>query len=257
MAEALLETIPEWAMPDMSQIITEDDEPVDNMFSEKQQRLLVEPLYSSWKPDRPFIAAANVGIFHTLKKSPIVPDMFLSLGVQADKDIWKKENRSYFLWIHGKPPEVVIEIVSNKEGGETLKKFTKYADIGIWYYVIFDPQQLVQEDILRVYEWNFGSYTLKDNYQLEHVGLSLKLWHGMFEELNAPWLRWSDLEGELIPSGLERADEAEAKATEAEIKATEAEAKATEAETKADSERQRAERLATKLREMGIEPDEL
>jgi len=235
MAEALLETIPVIEMPDMSQIITEDDEPVDNMFSEKQQRLLVEPLYSSWNPGRPFIAAANVGIFNTFHDSPIVPDMFLSLDAQADKDLWKKENRSYFLWKYGKAPEVAIEIVSNKEGGETAKKFTKYAHIGVWYYVIFDPQQLVQRDILRVYEWTFGQYALKDNYRLDHVGLALKLWHGMFEELNELWLRWCNLEGELIPSGLERAGEAEAKAA---------------------SERQRAERFAAILREKGIEPDE-
>ena len=31
-------------------LLTEDDEPLDNLFSAKQQRLLVEPLYSSWNP---------------------------------------------------------------------------------------------------------------------------------------------------------------------------------------------------------------
>ena len=31
-------------------LVTEDGEPVDNVFSEKQQRLLTEPLYSSWTP---------------------------------------------------------------------------------------------------------------------------------------------------------------------------------------------------------------
>ena len=36
---------------DYESLITEDNEPVDNVFSEKQQRLLVEPLYTSWKPE--------------------------------------------------------------------------------------------------------------------------------------------------------------------------------------------------------------
>ena len=72
MAEALLETAQVIEAPDMSQIITEDDEPVDNMFSEKQQRLLVEPLYSSWNPGRPFIAAANVGVFNAETGAVIV-----------------------------------------------------------------------------------------------------------------------------------------------------------------------------------------
>ena len=31
-------------------LVTEDDTPVDNLLSEKQQRLLTEPLYSSWTP---------------------------------------------------------------------------------------------------------------------------------------------------------------------------------------------------------------
>jgi len=45
-------------------LITEDDTPVDNLPSEKQQRLLTEPLYSAWSgpgAGRTFLAAANVG----------------------------------------------------------------------------------------------------------------------------------------------------------------------------------------------------
>ena len=33
---------------EMENLITEDDTPVDNILSEKQQRLLTEPLYSAW-----------------------------------------------------------------------------------------------------------------------------------------------------------------------------------------------------------------
>jgi hypothetical protein len=102
MPETLLDSVQVW-QPDLSQIITEDDTPVDNLFSEKQQRLLVEPLYSSWQPEQSFLAAANVGIFNSPYQPPIVPDMFLSLDVQAANDLWKKENRSYFIWNFGKP----------------------------------------------------------------------------------------------------------------------------------------------------------
>ena len=45
--------------PDISGIITEDDEPVDNIFSEKQQRLLTESLNSSWRPGRDFARCAR------------------------------------------------------------------------------------------------------------------------------------------------------------------------------------------------------
>ena len=34
--------------PGVEHLVTEDDTPVDNLFSEKQQRLLTEPLYASW-----------------------------------------------------------------------------------------------------------------------------------------------------------------------------------------------------------------
>jgi len=53
--------------PYIEHLITEDDEPVDNVFSEKQQRLLTGPLYSSWSgpgEGRKFLACANVGVFN-------------------------------------------------------------------------------------------------------------------------------------------------------------------------------------------------
>jgi len=82
MADLTLELMDEVEVPDISHIITEDDTPVDNMFSAKQQRLLVEPLYTSWQAGRPFIADANVGVFRSPHLPPIVPDMFLSLDVE-------------------------------------------------------------------------------------------------------------------------------------------------------------------------------
>lgn len=67
---------------DTSHLVIEDDTPVDNFQSQEQQRLLVEPLYSSKILPSPFLAAANVGLFYKLKGDLIVPDVLLSLGVQ-------------------------------------------------------------------------------------------------------------------------------------------------------------------------------
>ncbi|MDX2029252.1 MAG: Uma2 family endonuclease, partial [Blastocatellia bacterium] len=117
-------------MPDIRGLITEDDEPVDNFFSEKQQRLLTEPLYSSWAgpgDGRNFLAAANVGIFYLARNPAIVPDVFLSLDVDLSEDWIEREQKSYFLWEFGKLPEVVIEIVSDREGDEDGEKRKKYA----------------------------------------------------------------------------------------------------------------------------------
>ncbi|MCP4349969.1 MAG: hypothetical protein GY795_31190 [Desulfobacterales bacterium] len=111
--------------PGLSDIITEDDTPVANFFVEKQQRLLAGSLNSSWKPGRPFIAFANVGIFYDLKQPPLVPNMFLSMDVKLPEDVWKKENRAYFLFKYGKPPEVVVEIVTDPEDGIRFQDYVQ------------------------------------------------------------------------------------------------------------------------------------
>ena len=125
-------------VPDANQLVTEDDTPVDNFASEKQQRLLAGSLYSSWL-GRTFLAAANVGIFNTASEPAIVPDVFLSLNVQVPENWWKKQSRSYILWQFGKPPEVVIEIVSNRVGDELGNKMRCYEQMRVSYYIVFDP----------------------------------------------------------------------------------------------------------------------
>ena len=255
--------------PDISHIETEDDTPVDNIFSAKQQRLLVEPLYSSLPIDLPFLADANVGIFYQLHTPPLVPDMFLSLEVQAKDDWWPKENRSYFIWEFGKPPDVVIEIVSNKKGGELSRKLRDYARMGVRYYATFDPQLAVQQEILRVYELTAGGYVQRDNYLLPAIEMSLIVWDGLSEGLNGPWLRWCDLNGVRVLTGAEqatyerqraeeerqRAEEERQRAEEERQRAEEERQRADTAAQRADQERQRAERLLAQLRAAGIEPE--
>lgn len=234
--------------PDISHIETEDDTPADNIFSAKQQRLLVEPLYSSLPIDYPFLADANVGIFYQLHTPPLVPDMLLSLEVEVNDDWWPKEHRSYFIWEFGKPPDVVIEVVSNKKGGELLRKLRNYARIGARYYVIFDPQTLLQDQPLAVYELHARGYQIRPDYLLPEVELSLTLWEGSYEGGRGPWLRWCDLNGVLILTGAEQA-EYERRRAEEERKRAEGEHK------RAEEERKRADRLLAQLRAAGIEPE--
>ena len=125
-------------------LVTEDDVPVDNLFSAKQRRLLVEPLYSSWRPPvveeateasepRHFLADSDVGIFSSPHQPPVAPDMFLSFDVQANADYFANEHRAYFVWEFEKFPEVVVEIVSNRIGKEMDAKMQRYARMGILY----------------------------------------------------------------------------------------------------------------------------
>ena len=257
---------------EMENLVTEDDTPVDNILSEKQQRLLTEPLYGAWSgPDqhapghRGFLALANVGLFYALRQPPLVPDIMLALDVPGPgPDLSQKANRSYFIWVQdGKPPMVVVEVVSNQEGGEDGDKLRKYETIGVPYYVIFDPWRLLSDRVLRIYRFagTGNGYIEQVGGLLDAVGLGLSLWQGEYESTEALWLRWTDRDGRLIPTGAElarreqqRATEAEQRAEEERQRAEEERQRAEESARQAEQERQRAERLAARLRELGVEP---
>lgn len=246
----MAETLPETFIPeelDISHIVTEDDTPVDNIFSEKQQRLLTESLNSNWNPGKTFIACSNVGIFYAIHQPPIVPDMFLSMDVKVKEDMWEKKNRSYFLWEFGKPPEMVVEVVSNKKGGELEKKLGLYQQIRILYYIVFDPRKLVQKEDLRIYEFSAKGYIPKIGGNLTEIGLSVKLWDGIYEGTKSTWLRWYDNKGELILTGAEQSEKLRQRAEQAEKKL-----EAANKETY-----NKARETARKMLEKGYEPDEI
>jgi hypothetical protein len=241
----LTQALPPELYPKVDHLVTEDDAPVDNIFSEKQQRLLVEPLYSSWmQPGEPrrFVALANVGLFFAIRQPPQVPDMLLSLDAELPENLWPKSHRSYFGWEYGKPPEVVVEIVSNREGGEDTEKLQRYARIAVRYYVIFDPEKHLRNDVLRAFQLEALTYRrLDEPVWLPGVELGLRLWRGRYEDHENTWLRWADAAGQVIPTGAERAEQERQRAEQE--------------RQRAEQERQRAERLAQQLRRLGVEPE--
>ena len=248
----MLEPLPD-VVPNIDALITEDDTPVDNLPSEKQQRLLTEPLYSSWDgpgENRPFLAAANVGVFSQTRTPAIVPDMFLSLDVTVAQDWWRKEHRSYFIWEFGKPPELVLEIVSNTEGGEDAEKRRKYAWMCVLFYVIYDPQRQVMKEVLTIYRREGMQYERQETTQLDCLKLGLTLWEGEFEGKVDTWLRWTDEHGVLIPTGKERAEQERQRADQERQRAE-------QERQRADQEQQRAEHLAALLRRAGIDPEKM
>ena len=137
--------------PNLASVVTEDDAPVDNIYSEKQQRLFTSPLYTTWSKkigNRPFVALANVGLFYSVKIPPIVPDGLLAMDVELPEDLWARENRSFFIWEYGKVPDVVLEVVSNLEGQELDDKKRIYAQIGVLYYIVWDPKNFLGQGTL-------------------------------------------------------------------------------------------------------------
>jgi hypothetical protein len=227
--EAPLPELDPELFPNLDELVTEDGAAVDNIYVEKQYRLLTEPLYSSWAgpgEGRPFLALSDVGWFHTWRQPPLVPDALLSLDAVPGGDLRTKEGRSYFQWLIGKPPDVVIEIVSDRRGGEEDYKMKAYARLRVLCYVIYDPDNVLRGGVLRAYILQRGKYEPVEPRWFPEVGLGLILWEGTFEGSHQTWLRWCDKEGQAIPTGAERAEK----------------------------QAERAEKLAAQLRALGIEP---
>ena len=245
-------------LPDIEDLITEDDTPVDNLPSEKQQRLLTEPLYSSWSgpgEQRSFLAAANVGVFSQTHVPAIVPDMFLSLDVAVAEDWWRKEHRSYFIWEFGKPPDLVLEIVSNTVGKENAEKRSKYAWMRVLYYVIYDPRRQVMPDVLTVYRLEGLQYRRQETAQFPELKLGLALWEGEFEGRKDIWLRWVDEEKKIVPTGKEQAELERAQNKQERERTEQERQRADQERERAVMAEQRAERLAALLRQAGLNPD--
>jgi len=257
---------------DEQKLVTEDDTPVDNILSEKQMRLLTEALYASWSgpppgPDgapRSFVAYANVGLYLALNQPPLVPDVLVSLDVEHPEELDEKRDRVYFVWRFGKLPDLVVEIVSNKEGGELSTKRDRYTTIGIPYYVVFDPFHKLGSDTLLVFELVGGHYVRATASFLGPIGLGVTLWRGRFENIDREWLRFCDAKGVVLPTGVERATAEKKRAetakrrAEAEKRRAEAEKQRAEAEKqRAETEKERADKLAAKLRALGIDPDDV
>jgi len=238
---------------DYEDFITEDDEPMDNLFSEKEQRKLVSELQDSaidWT-DRNFMACANVAIYYEKGKC-IVPDMFLSMDVKHPKSWRAKKDKCYYAWQMGKLPELVLEIVSNKVGNEDTEKMELYAKLGIKYYVIHDPYLYLSEQELRVYELKANAhYVLLENENnfMPEINLGIQLWQGLFEKEESLWARWCTREGEYLMTGAQRAEQEKKRADE-EAKLKElAEQKAEEEKLEKEREKQRADEEAKKAEE--------
>jgi Uma2 family endonuclease len=254
---------------DTSHLITEDDKPVDNVFSDHQQRLLVEPLYSSlevWNADkRSFVANADVGVFIANRNPAIVPDAFISMDVEntsfdeSGKPIPPDftKIRSYFVWEYGKVPDVVVEVVSNRVGGELSRKMRDYAKMHVPYYVVFDPFEVYKGEKLRIFKLAAYTYEPYTDFWFEEVGLGIRLWEGEYEAFDTTWLRWCDERGNVVPTGAEGVRLAKEKTNHAENIAFQEHERAEQERERAEQERERANRLAEKLRAIGINPDEV
>jgi uncharacterized protein (DUF3084 family) len=96
----------------------------------------------------------------------------------------------------------------------------------------------------------------------ERLSLALVRWQGTYKGVETVWLRWETLEGELLATPQEIATEAQQEAAQAQQEAAQAQQQAAQAQQQAAQAQQegtearaRADRLAERLRAMGIDPE--
>ncbi len=133
---------------------------------------------------------------------------------------------------------LLIELLSpgteKEDLGQTLREInqppTKWevyeSVLRVPYYIVFDRYT----DTLRAFTLDLEHYIKLDLNQpkvwIPDLELGLGLWQGSYQGIERLWLRWYDAIGNWIPTPIEQASH-------------------------------RAERLAARLRELGIDPDEI
>ncbi len=175
----------------------------------------------------------------------ISPDVAVVAGLK-DSERQPDEPYSYYVGQDGPPPTVVFEMSSEKTWQQDLlEKPARYAQMGIKEYFAFDPHER-------------GVWTKGWRKQGRLLGWRLKT-AGEYEELTKNeqgWLWSKELDSWLVVDG----QYLRLYQSSGERRLTGEEAERQEKEQVlhlAIIERQRAERLAQKLRELGQNPDDL
>lgn len=172
-------------------------------------------------------------------RKSVAPDVFVVRGVA------KHERRVYFLWQEGHAPSVIFEISSRSTYKEDLqRKWLLYAQLGVAEYYLYDPEYDYLKGGLTAYrpgdEGGYVEVPVKGGV-IYSPALELALVD------TGETLRLRDLQtGQFLP-------------TRAELQAAQqaAEDRAVQAEDRAVQAEDRAARLAAKLRELGLDPQQI
>ncbi|MFZ1026446.1 MAG: Uma2 family endonuclease [Limnoraphis robusta] len=175
----MIQSNSELRLPDSTALPCSDDIPVDNEDQNFLPNLLLFLLKLIWSDRQNWFFGVDMAIYHTTGVSPqvpIVPDGFLSLGVERKKQ--GKSRRSYVVWEENDiVPLFVLEIVSQTYGGEYDKKLEIYQKLGVLYYVVYNPEYWQRDRHLpfEVYQLVEGEYQLKigEPFWMSEIGLGI------------------------------------------------------------------------------------
>jgi Uma2 family endonuclease len=223
-------------LPSSDELPDSDDTPVDNEDQNLLPNILLFLLRTIWGDREDWFFGVDMGIYHTTginPRVPVVPDGFLSLGVERRKR--GKSRPSYVIWEEkdNKVPILVLEMVSWTPGQEYDEKLAIYTRLGVLYYIIYNPEYWPRDghQPFEVYKLVDGVYQLQigEPYWMPEVGLGIGRHLGRFGSTEIELLGWYDRLGNRYLM----------------------------AEEIAERERLAKERLIERLKSMGVNPDEL
>ncbi|MBD1929581.1 Uma2 family endonuclease [Trichocoleus sp. FACHB-90] len=192
---------PETRLPTSAELPCSDDTPVDNEDQNFIPNFLLFLLEFIWGNRLDWYFGVDMGIYHTTgvnPRVPVVPDGFLSLGVERRKNNGSRS--SYVLWEENNiAPIFVLEIVSHTYGGEYDTKMAIYANLGVLYYVIYNPNfwRRDQEQPFEVYRLVNGQYQLQigEPFWMPEIGLGIGRFVAQVGGIQREVLYWYDAQG--------------------------------------------------------------
>ena len=243
-----------------------------------QIMVLLQCLKGLWRERNDYYAAGNMTLYYS--PAMVKNRDFRGPDFLVVKDVENYPRRSWTVWEEGwKFPNLVIEILSDTTAkvDRTTKK-DLYAELGIEEYFWFDPVtlefvgfSLVNGDYQRIEPDDRGycwSQTLdlwlgRSNRQLRYFSADGQLIPTPEEECDRAILQ-ADREMRRADRAISQADRAISQADRADLKANQAMQqveqailRADRADLNAEQLAQERDRLAKKLRELGIDPDSL
>jgi Uma2 family endonuclease len=249
--------------PSAEELPDSDDTPVDNELQELIPGLLKSILLLLWEERMDWFFGIDMAVYYDPGKEPIVPDGFLSLGVERFYD--EQLRPSYVVWDEKIVPILVLEVVSQRSRKEYSGKLADYEAMGALYYVIYAPHRR-RKPRLEIYKLVNGNYELQSQNPLwmPEIGLGIGCERSNYSGYVREWLYWYDAGGTRYLTPQEQAKLESQRALQAQqqaqISAQRADREAQRAEQereRAEQETRRADRLAQRLRELNIDPDSL
>ncbi|QSV55205.1 MAG: Uma2 family endonuclease [Dolichospermum sp. UKL201] len=220
-----LRPYPETSLPDHTQLPESDGtfvlakRTVGQNWQEHPQSILltdsIQPILKKIHPDGQYCIGQDSGIYWRITDPPErgteAPDWFYVPNVPPTLN--GQMRRSYVLWQEFIAPSIVLEFVSGN-GAEERDKTPWNGKFWIYEQVIRTPFYGIYEvnkASIEVYELIGGKYQLlaaneRGHYSITPMGVELGLWQGEYQNAELPWLRWWDLQGNLLLTGEERAN---------------------------------------------------